>query len=228
MSKRFVSETITAIPSSTRSPRRNCHPSRNRTTYGVVSSASSVCTRGIARVAQARTAAERPKLRASTTSASAAPIQATRPPAMAAPRSPEVRSTVECRPVARSIGTPASATTAGVSADLAASPGPRSAPATATSSRNTGNGSQPDSCSSGIAPTASTDSRSQVIATRRAPTRSITGPPRILSRTSGSISASATSPVFVALPVVVSTNHGRATIDTRVPVSEIASAVSQP
>ena len=31
-----------------------------------------------------------------------------------------------------------------------------------------------------------------------------------------------------ALPVVVSTNHGIAIIETRVPVSEIASAVSQP
>ncbi|GAA4706553.1 hypothetical protein GCM10023349_25880 [Nocardioides conyzicola] len=67
-----------------------------------------------------------------------------------------------------------------------------------------------------------------MIATRRAPTRSITGPASTLSTTSGSISASATSPVFVALPVVVSTNHGSATMDTRVPVSEIASAVSQP
>ena len=38
----------------------------------------------------------------------------------------------------------------------------------------------------------------------------------------------ATRPVWVALPVVVSTNHGIAIIETRVPVSEIASAVSQP
>ena len=64
--------------------------------------------------------------------------------------------------------------------------------------------------------------------TRRAPTRSMTGPLSTLSTTSGSISASATSPVWVALPVVVSTNHGSATIDTRVPVSEKASAVSSP
>ncbi len=64
--------------------------------------------------------------------------------------------------------------------------------------------------------------------TRRAPTRSMIGPPSTLSSTSGSISASATRPVFVALPVVVSTNHGSAIIETRVPVSEIASAVSQP
>jgi len=39
--------------------------------------------------------------------------------------------------------------------------------------------------------------------TRRAPTRSITGPPRTLVSTSGSSSANATSPVRSALPVVV-------------------------
>ena len=54
------------------------------------------------------------------------------------------------------------------------------------------------------------------------------GPPSTLSNTSGASSASATRPVLVALPVVVSTNHGSAIIEIRVPVSEIASAVSQP
>ena len=63
---------------------------------------------------------------------------------------------------------------------------------------------------------------------RRAPTRSMIGPPSIVSSTSGNSSASATRPVFVGLPVVVSTSHGTAIIETRVPVSEIASAVSQP
>ena len=64
--------------------------------------------------------------------------------------------------------------------------------------------------------------------TRRAPTRSMTGPLSTLNTTRGSISASATSPVWVALPVVVSTNHGSATTETRVPVREKASAVSRP
>ena len=56
----------------------------------------------------------------------------------------------------------------------------------------------------------------------------MTGPPSAFSSTSGASSAKATSPVCVALPVVVSTNQGRAIIETRVPVREIASDVSQP
>ncbi len=64
-----------------------------------------------------------------------------------------------------------------------------------------------------------------MIAIRRAPSRSITGPPRTLKITSGSISASAARPVLVALPVVWSTKSGIAIIETRVPVIEIASAV---
>ena len=63
---------------------------------------------------------------------------------------------------------------------------------------------------------------------RRAPTLSMIGPPSTLSTTIGSISARATRPVWVALPVVVSTNHGSAIMETRVPMSESASAVSQP
>jgi hypothetical protein len=61
-------------------------------------------------------------------------------------------------------------------------------------------------------------SRSHVIATRRAPTRSMSGPAAALTTTRGSISAKATSPVCAADPVVVSTSQGRATIETRVPV----------
>jgi hypothetical protein len=52
---------------------------------------------------------------------------------------------------------------------------------------------------------------------RRAPTRSISGPPIALTSTSGPISASATIPVFTGDPVVVSTNHGIAIALTRVP-----------
>ena len=63
---------------------------------------------------------------------------------------------------------------------------------------------------------------------RRAPTRSTIGPPSTFISTIGIISANATRPVWVAAPVVVSTNHGIAIIDTRVPVRESASAVSQP
>jgi hypothetical protein len=77
-------------------------------------------------------------------------------------------------------------------------------------------------------PTASIESASTVIAIRRGPTRSTSGPPNAFSSTIGVISAKATSPVWVAEPVVVSTSHGIAIIETRVPSSEIASAVSQP
>ena len=56
----------------------------------------------------------------------------------------------------------------------------------------------------------------------------MSGPPSTLHSTSGNISAKATRPVWVAEPVVVSTNHGIATIEIRVPVREMASAVSQP
>ena len=66
------------------------------------------------------------------------------------------------------------------------------------------------------------------MATRRAPSRSMSGPPSTLHSTSGNISAKATSPVWVGDPVVVSTNQGIATIEIRVPVREMASALSQP
>ena len=56
----------------------------------------------------------------------------------------------------------------------------------------------------------------------------MTGPPSTFISTSGSISASATRPVFSGLPVVVSTKNGSAIIETRVPVIEMASEVSQP
>ena len=46
--------------------------------------------------------------------------------------------------------------------------------------------------------------------------------------TSGVISAAATRPVWVAEPVVESTNHGIAIIETRVPTKEMPSATSAP
>ncbi len=178
--------------------------------------------------AQRSSSAATPNDAASTTSALAGPTTATRPPAAAAPSIDAVRSTVELSPVTRSIGTCAAAARVGIMAYLAASPGPRSAPATATSARKPGNESSPASYRKGIEPTTTSEPQSQVSATRRAPTRSITGPPSTLSRTSGSISATATRPVFSGLPVVVSTKNGSATIDTRVPTSETPSAASQP
>jgi hypothetical protein len=49
-----------------------------------------------------------------------------------------------------------------------------------------------------------------------------------LNSTIGVISANATRPVCVGDPVVVSTSHGMAIIETRVPSREMHSAVSQP
>ena len=83
-------------------------------------------------------------------------------------------------------------------------------------------------CSKGISPTTKNDRVSTVIAILRGPTRSTSGPPNALNSTIGVISAAATSPVCVADPVVVSTSQGMAIIDTRVPSSEMHSAVSQP
>ena len=211
-SSRLVSATITAMPSSTRSPRRKSQPSRSRSRYRDGGSAASTgapagraARRASGRVAQARIAADRPKLTASTTRALAGPITATRPPANAAPSSDAVRSTVACRPVARSIGTSACSTSAGTSACLALSPGPRRAPAQATMARKTPNGSRPAACSNGIAPTTTIEPRSHPMLIRRAPTRSMTGPPSTLSSTMGSSSASATRPVFTGEWVVTST-----------------------
>ena len=55
----------------------------------------------------------------------------------------------------------------------------------------------------------------------------MSGPPRALPSTSGSISARATSPALSALPVVLSTKNGSAIIETWVPVIETASEASQ-
>ena len=147
---------------------------------------------------------------------------------MTAPVIEAVRSTVPASPVTRSIGVPAAAATCGASAFFAESPGPRRAPARATRARNAPKGRRPASYSSGTDATTSVEARSQPTATRRAPSWSMTGPPRALSSTSGSISARATSPVRVALPVVASTKRGMAIIETRVPVIETVSATSQP
>ena len=178
--------------------------------------------------AHASSRAETPKDAASTTRALAGPITATRPPASAAPSIDAVRSTVEPSPVTRSSGTPAVAARVGVIECLAASPGPRSAPATATRARKPTKDSSPASCRSGIEPTTAREPQSQVIATRRAPRRSMIGPPSTFSTTRGSISARATRPVFSGLPVVVRTKNGSAIMETRVPMSEMPSAPSQP
>jgi hypothetical protein len=79
-----------------------------------------------------------------------------------------------------------------------------------------------------MAPTAATLAASVAMQTRRGPMRSRSGPLSAFAPTYGAISAKATSPVWAALPVVVRTNQGMATMEMRVPVSEIVSAASQP
>ena len=89
-------------------------------------------------------------------------------------------------------------------------PGPRRPPASATSARK----HRERQRSGGVQERDQADDdhagqRRSAMLTRRAPTRSMTGPPSTFSSTSGTSSANATSPVCVALPVVVSTNHGQ-------------------
>ena len=129
----------------------------------------------------------------------------------------DVRSTAAASPATRSSDHPATRASSGVIAALPASPGPRRAPATATSTSSVGNDSIPSPCSSGIEATTTADSRSHTSVTRRGPSRSRSGPPSALKRTSGVISAAATRPVCVAEPVVDRTNHGIAIIEIRVP-----------
>ena len=72
------------------------------------------------------------------------------------------------------------------------------------------------------------EARSQVIDTRRFPSLSIKGPPKIFMATRGASSKRAINPVLVGLPVVSSTNHGSASIERRVPTKEMALEVNQP
>ena len=179
---------------------------------------------GMPRVAHHSTAPASANEAASTISALAGPTSATSPPATAAPTIEAVRSTAPVRPVTRSVAEPVCSTTAGIRAWPAASPGPRSAPATATAPSSTGNESMPARCSTGIIPTTTVLAALQLTAIRRAPIRSVSGPESTCAATSGAISAKATRPVLVGEPVVVRTSHGIAIIDTRVPVIEIATA----
>ncbi len=111
---------------------------------------------------------------------------------------------------------------------LARSPGPRPAPITTTRAISAPMGSAPSVCSSTTAPAAAALTTSEASEIRRGPTWSTSGPVNALTSTYGTISANATTPVQAALPVVPSTYQGRATADTRVPVSATAVAASTP
>ena len=103
---------------------------------------------------------------------------------------------------------------------MAPSPGPRRAPARATRTSSTGNGSPTVAWASGTAPTATALSASAVTLARRAPTRSTRGPASSWATTYGSISASPTTPISTGLPVVTRTSHGSATRVMQLPVSD--------
>jgi|GEM_PF-5551046 len=159
-------------------------------------------------------------------SAEAGPTRATSTPAPAAPALLARRSIAPCTPVTRSIGTPAHSATRGGNTPLAASDGPRRVPMIATIGTNTAMCSAPTRCSTGTAVITTTLIRSAPTAIGLVPSRSTIGPTRNLLITYGSISAIATVPVIVGLPVVVSTSQGMAIMDNRVPPSEKASAVA--
>ena len=153
---------------------------------------------------------------------------ATSRPASAAPPIDDGPLDGADRPETRSSDQSAVRAISGIIAALPASPGPRSAPATATSTSRVGKDSIPRPCSSGIA--ATTNGRHQV-ARQGHPPRPDPVEQRAAERleeTSGVISAAATRPVWVAEPVVESTNHGIAIIETRVPTKEMPSATSAP
>lgn len=169
--------------------------------------------------------AKHPALR---TSAVSGPNSATTAPPTAGPTVEARRSVTPVIPVARSSGTRARSAASGTMISLARSPGPRAAPISATRPSSRGRPRSPRACSSGTTRAAAALTRSVLHETTRGPTRSTSGPVNALTRTYGAISKNATRPVLLALPVVASTNHGRAMADTRVPVSETRVAVSTP
>ena len=161
--------------------------------------------------------AQTPNDAASIQSALTAPTRVMSPPASAYAKKPARRSVVLSRPVTRSSGTRAARAMSGMRVSLAESPGPRKAPAMATSTRSVGKCSRPNVWRSGTRPTTAVLAVSATTLTRRAPTLSISGPPTAFTSTSGVISAIATRPVLTGEPVVIRTNHGIAMALTRVP-----------
>jgi hypothetical protein len=156
------------------------------------------------------------------------PIAATTKPAAAGPTVEADRSSAPANPVPRSSGTRAARVTSGINTPFAAFAGPSAAPTTATRASSPHSGSPPVRYSIGTVAMAQAATRSPVMLTRRGPNRSISGPASACTTTYGPISASTTAPVCSSLPVVVSTNHGSATAENRVPVQATACAPSSP
>ena len=155
-----------------------------------------------------KTRAATANVAASRAMAVGAPTRVTSAAAASGPITVAARPIPSSRPSTRSLGCPAALATAGASTYLALSPGPRTAPASATSTTSVLKCSIPAWCSTGIRPTTTTLTRSDVMLIRRGPTRSVTGPDSAWASTYGAISAIATKPVRVGEPVVASTNSG--------------------
>jgi hypothetical protein len=168
------------------------------------------------------------KQAALTTSPVKGPSRATRDPAAAGPTVEASRSITPDRPAARSSGTRLRSAASGTMTSLARSPGPRAAPISATRASSRGKESRFRPWRRGTTAAAVALARSVTQETTRGPTRSTTGPVSALTTTYGVISQKATSPVWVALPVVTSTNQGSAMPEIRVPVSDTAIAASTP
>ena len=83
-------------------------------------------------------------------------------------------------------------------------------PMSATITSSIGKLSQPSACSSGIEASKGTRARSDSTIVLRAPSRETTVPDGIPRTATGSSSTARTTPIFVAEPVVESTNQGRA------------------
>ena len=230
-----MSATITAIADQHPVAAQEVQPSRSWRTYGVPASAAR--RPAPARMVRGRPGEARPPHAeaetASTISALAAPTHGDQA-AGERPRraTPTVRSTVpSAGRSTRSRGTlGAAATSAGHERVLGrvAGPAQRHRPTATSTQQHRERQLARRGAAAGSRRPRPRLSRSQPIATRRAPTRSMSGPPSTLSTTSGSsLGERDQAGLRRPIPVVVSTSHGSAIIETRVPASEIASA-SQP
>lgn len=168
------------------------------------------------------------KQAALTVSPDSGPRKAISAPPAAGPRVEASRSVTPAKPVARSSGRRAWSAASGTMTSFARSPGPRAAPINATSTSSKGNESRSAACRRGTARAAAALIRSVVHEMVRGPARSTSGPVNAFTTTYGAISQKATTPVWVALPVVTSTNQGSAMAETRVPVNDTAIAASTP
>jgi hypothetical protein len=97
---------------------------------------------------------------------------------------------------------------------------------TNTSATSCQNWRTPARCNSGTAATTAALARSASTLERLNPSRSTSGPPSTAGMTAPMASAPLTIPVRAALPVVSSTNQGKATMAIMLPICPTPSAVN--